>query len=260
VDELLVTNSQGVCTITLNRASARNALTAGMRQGIAAAAEAADADAAVSVVVLTGVDPAFCAGVDLNEINSGQAHDAVPPRRAADGSVRRPRVSAGTALRAVQKPVIAAVNGPCYTGGLELALSCDIIIASDRASFADTHARFGLVPYWGMSALLPLRVGVGRARWMSLTSRVVGAEDALRTGLADEVIAHQDLGAHVAAVAADIVAAAPAAVMAAQRLYDMGTRFELDARLALEAEIAESFPFDRDDFDRRLAARRRPAG
>ncbi len=259
MDELLVTHANGVCTLTLNRPSARNALTGAMRRGIAEAAGAADLDADVSVLVITGVDPAFCAGVDLNEINAGQAEDAVPPRRAADGSVRRTGPTVGSTIRAVQKPVIAAVNGACYTGGLELALNCDLIIASDRATFADTHARFGLVPYWGMSALLPLRVGVGRARWMSLTGRTVGAEVALRTGLADEVVAHDDLGSHAAAVAADIVAAAPAAVMAAQRLYDLGSRFELDARLALETEIAEGFAFDKADFDRRLAARRRPS-
>ena len=258
MDELLVTDAGAVRTLTLNRPSARNALTGAMRRGIADAVQAADLDPGVSVLVLTGVDPAFCAGVDLNEINAGQAEDAVPPKRAADGSVRRSGPSVGAAVRAVQKPVIAAVNGACFTGGLELALSCDIIVASDRATFADTHARFGLVPYWGMSALLPQRVGVGRARWMSLTSRIVGAADALRTGLADEVVAHDDLGSHVAATAADIAAAAPAAVMAAQRLYDLGSRFELEARLALEAEIAEGFAFDKEDFDRRLAARRRP--
>ena len=258
MDELLVTDTNRVRTLTLNRPSARNALTGTMRRGIAEAMVAADDDPGVSVVVITGADPAFCAGIDLNEVDAGRAEDAVPPTRSADGSVRRTGPNAGAAIRSVQKPVIAAVNGACYTGGLELALNCDLVIASDRATFADTHTRFGLVPYWGMSALLPLRVGVGRARLMSLTGRAVGAEDALRTGLADDVVPHDELGTHVAAVAADIVAAVPAAVMAAQRLYDLGTRFELDARLALEAEIAEGFTVDRADFGRRLAARRRP--
>jgi enoyl-CoA hydratase len=234
MEELVVTTADGVCTITLNRPSARNALTSAMRKGIAEAARTADADSEVSVLVITGTDPAFCAGVDLGEISAGTAVDAVPPTRRADGTVTRSGPNVAAAVRTVQKPVIAAVNGACYTGGLELALSCDIIVASDRAAFADTHARFGLVPYWGMSALLPQRVGVGRARWMSLTSRVVGAEDALRTGLADEVVPHDELGPHVAGLTADIVAAAPAAIMAAQRLYDLGARAQLDSPLALD--------------------------
>ncbi|CPW41352.1 Probable enoyl-CoA hydratase [Mycobacteroides abscessus] len=91
------------------------------------------------------------------------------------------------------KPVIGAINGAAVTGGLELALSCDILIASEKARFADTHARVGILPTWGLTTLLPLSVGRGLARRMSLTGDYLSAEDALRAGLVTEVVAHDEL-------------------------------------------------------------------
>ncbi len=136
-----------------------------MRQRLEALCAEVDGRDDVDVMILTGVDPVFCAGADTKEI--ARLGASLPP------------TNPGAALRAVDKPVICAVNGPCVTGGLEVALSCDFIVASERATFADTHARLGVLPRWGLSALLPAAVGVRRAKEMTSTGRFVTASEAL---------------------------------------------------------------------------------
>ena len=128
------------------------------------------------MVIVTGADPVFCAGLDLKEL--GDATDL------PDISPQWPPMT---------KPVIGAINGAAVTGGLELALYCDILIASEQARFADTHARVGLLPTWGLSVRLPQKVGVGMARRMSLTGDYLSAADALRAGLVTEVVPHDEL-------------------------------------------------------------------
>ncbi|MBL8546451.1 MAG: enoyl-CoA hydratase/isomerase family protein [Hyphomonadaceae bacterium] len=160
--------------VVLNRSEARNAMTRDMRRALAAVLADADANDDVDALILAGAAGAFCAGVDIKE------------SRARPAPMVRPHP--GEALRAFGKPVIAAVDGPCVTGGLEIALSCDFIIASERATFADTHARVGLFPAWGMTALLPRAIGVRRARQMMLTASPIDAGTALQWGLVNEVV------------------------------------------------------------------------
>ena len=147
--------------------------------------------------MLTGADPAFCAGVDLKELAAGgdNLHS-----RAVDYLTGSP------------VPVIAAVNGPSVTGGLELALACDFRIASERATFADTHARVGIVPGWGLTVRLPKAVGAAFAREMSFTGNYVDAATALRVGLVNHVVAHDDLLPTARALAADVASCVPEAV------------------------------------------------
>ncbi|WP_078285387.1 enoyl-CoA hydratase [Mycobacteroides chelonae] len=176
-EQILLTQTEDrICTITLNRPQARNALSKALGDEIVKAVTAADADDNVDVMILTAADPVFCAGVDLKELGSGDRADTLDPWW--------PEPS---------KPVIGAINGAAVTGGLELALACDILIASEKARFADTHARVGILPTWGLTTLLPLSVGRGLARRMSLTGDYLSAEDALRAGLVTEVVAHEDL-------------------------------------------------------------------
>ena len=125
------------------------------------------------MVIFTGTDPVFCAGLDLKELGDTTELPDISPK-----------------WPPMNKPVIGAINGAAVTGGLELALYCDILIASDRARFADTHARVGLLPTWGLSVRLPQKVGVGMARRMSMTGDYLSAADALRAGLVTEVVAH----------------------------------------------------------------------
>ena len=183
-----------VAILTLDRPEARNAIDPAMRKAIPLAVETADADPDVDVLVLTGTDPAFCAGLDLKIVG------ATPDRLLGSG----PRGSSSP-FPPRTKPLIGAVNGPAITGGFELALGCDFLIASDRAVFADTHARVGVMPGWGLTALLTDAVGRTRAREISLTGNFVGAEQALAWGLVNRVVPHADLLSTTLAIAADIV-------------------------------------------------------
>ena len=170
-----------VATVTLNRPRARNAISGELLAALQAAMAAAGADGDVRAVVLTGADPAFCAGVDLKEV--GQETSLL----------RGAAATSHTPWPPVAKPVIAAVNGAAVTGGLELVLNCDIVICSQRAVFADTHARVGVMPGWGLSVLLPLAVGRARARQMSFTGDFLPADQALAAGLVSEVVPHEGL-------------------------------------------------------------------
>ena len=188
-DLVLVDVTDGIALITLNRPDARNALSSDMLSQLVGHMTRLDARADVDVLVLTGAGPAFCAGLDLKEM-------------AASGANVRP--ADGRPWPQLAKPLIGAVNGAAVTGGLELALACDFLIASERARFADTHTRVGLVPFWGMSVLLPQAVGVRVAREMSLTGNFIGAEEACRVGLVNRVVPHDELIDVVKALAVDI--------------------------------------------------------
>jgi enoyl-CoA hydratase len=182
-DVLLQEDTDGVRVLTLNRPEARNALSTELVVALHAALTAVEAQEEVRVLVLTGADPAFCAGIDLKEA-------------ARDGEEYFRRAGTADCIAQVgrmPKPVIGAVNGATFTGGLELALGCDFLIASERAIFADTHARVGILPRGGMTARLPLLVGGAWARRMSMTGQVIDAATAERIGLVTEVVPHDQL-------------------------------------------------------------------
>lgn len=192
---VLVSVTDGFATVTLNRPRARNAISTELLSALSTAMSTLDADDTVHAIVLTGADPAFCAGLDLAEL--GQEGSGLYDAVTAAASTHTPWPQIGT-------PVIAAVNGPAVTGGLELVLNCDIVLCSERAVFADTHARVGVMPGWGLTVLLPLAVGRSTARQMSLTGDFVSAEWACAAGLASEVVPHEDLLPRARAVAAAI--------------------------------------------------------
>lgn len=164
----------GIAVVTLNRPSARNAVNVDLA---AALVEAIDANQTERCIVVTGADPAFCAGLDLRNLGT-------------DKLAQLPRFIDAVAHSAV--PTIAAVNGAAVTGGFEVALACDFIVASDRARFADTHVRVGVYP-GPVLVDLPRRVGMAKAREMSMTGNFVDAETALRIGLANHVVPHDEL-------------------------------------------------------------------
>jgi enoyl-CoA hydratase len=196
--ELLIRNDGHIATVTINRPEVRNAMTFALRQELRHVIAQLDADPGTRAIILTGVDPAFCAGVDTRELTDGvPAPDLVAPR--------------GPLLNTIT-PLIGAVNGPAYTGGLELALCCHMLIASDRATFADTHARLGLTPGWGLSVLLPEAVGIRRARQLMFTCMPITAATALTWGLVNEVVAHDDLLSTAHELALGIVGQDPRAI------------------------------------------------
>ncbi|BCO36881.1 enoyl-CoA hydratase [Mycobacterium heckeshornense] len=221
---LLVDTDGRIRTLTLNRPASRNALSAALRDRLFAALARADADDDVDVVILTGADPVFCAGLDLKELGGQSALPDISPR-----------------WPAMTKPVIGAINGAAVTGGLELALYCDILIASERARFADTHARVGLLPTWGLSVRLPQKVGIGLARRMSLTGDYLSADDALRAGLVTEVVPHERLLPAAREVAASIVGNNQRAVRALLASYHRIDDSQTSAGLWLEAAAARQW-------------------
>jgi enoyl-CoA hydratase len=198
---LLVEVADRVATVTMNRPRSRNALNRALSKALYAACQDLEQDGEVDVVVITGADPAFCAGLDLKELGSSSG---VTEERFAAERPARPPAESGP-LPPMTKPVIGAVNGPAITGGFEVALRCDLLVASERAVFADTHARVGIMPDWGLTVLLPQAIGVRRAREMSLTGNFLDARTALEWGLVNHVVAHDELLPFARRLAGDIV-------------------------------------------------------
>jgi enoyl-CoA hydratase len=209
-----------VAIITLNRPEARNALSGALLKDLTEAINQLELRDDVAVGILTGADPAFCAGLDLKELAAGTIRPLLQSEaEAGAGSEmfrRRP-----WPFRA--KPLIGAVNGPAITGGLELALNCDFLVASERARFADTHARVGVQPSWGMTVLLPEAIGIRRAREMSTTGNFVDAVTALDWGLVNHVVPHEELLRRAKELAADIAGNDQASVRRLLTTYQEGS-------------------------------------
>ncbi len=214
----------GVALLTLNRPQALNALSMALREALVLALQAVAADPATRAVVLTGAGKGFCAGLDLKELGQG----GLPPSGPHNDPV--------AALHAMPQPVIAALKGVAITGGLELALACDILIASSQARLADTHARIGIVPGWGLSQKLSRLVGRSRAMEMSLSGNFVDAATAERWGLVNRVVEPDALLPEALALARDIASADGAMLVTYKRLIDEGHRLPLGDALALERE------------------------
>ena len=227
VETIEVDDADGVRTITINRPEARNAMTFAMRERIAELYTGASNDDAVDVVIITGADTSFSAGVDLKEMRSQTG----PPKR----------MNPTVAVRACAKPTIAAVNGVCVTGGLEIALASDMIVASEQARFADTHAKAGLMPGWGMSAALPAAVGRRKAVQLSLTGAFIDAHEALRIGLVNDVCPHDELLDRTYELAQAIRAHDQAVVRRQVSLYRRANGIAFDDALALERQAADEW-------------------
>jgi len=214
-DVVLFDVSERIATVTLNRPDARNALSSEVLRELPRRLREANDRDDVDVIVLTGTDPAFCAGLDLKELGStggnlgfGSGADGRPN---SDG-VRGP-------FPMVDKPLIGAVNGVAITGGFELALNCDFLIASEQAKFGDTHSRVGVMPGWGLTVLLPQAIGLRRAREMSFTGNFMSADEALAFGLVNHVVPHSELIPFTRRIARDIIGNDQPGVRQIRRTY-----------------------------------------
>ncbi len=219
---LLLQTDGAIATLTLNRPEKRNALNLAMWKTLdthlnAIAAMGDD----IAAIVLKANGPVFCAGNDLKE-------------RGVPAPARFFQAKVITRLATMRQPVIVAVHAGCFTGGLELALAGDIIVASESASFADTHGQFALVPAWGLSQRLPRRVGQWKAREMSFTGLPVTGAEAARIGLANHCVANGQLNAKVQALAQAIAAQSRHSVFAYKKLYAEQADLTLNAGLAHE--------------------------
>lgn len=207
-----VASDGGTAVVTINRPQVRNALDVATIRGLTEALQRLDADDAIDAIVLTGADPAFCAGLDLTEL-------AATGGILGGGHAEAEAARRGGPVPRLRKPLIGAINGAAITGGLELALNCDFLVASERALFGDTHGRVGLQPGWGGAVLLVEAVGVRRAREMSFTGNFVDAEEALRIGLVNHVVPHAELLPFCTRLGGDIASADRAAVRRLRQTY-----------------------------------------
>ena len=201
-------------------------------------------------MILTGADPAFCAGLDLKEL--GTTGGILGGGRAETEAARR-----GGPIPRMQLPLIGAINGPAITGGLEIALNCDFLVASERALFGDTHTRVGVQPGWGGAVLLAEAVGVRRAREMSFTGNFVDAQEALRIGLVNHVVPHAELLPFCVRLAADIGGVDRDAMRRLRRTY--GEIADAVAAGGWDAEAAAARGWQGRNFDPEEIERRRAA-
>jgi enoyl-CoA hydratase len=222
---LQVEKDAEIAVVTLNRPQAMNALSRELRAALANAFEELQADPETAVVILTGAGRAFCAGVDLKELASGSAEGV--------GGVDMMRP-----IRCFEGPIIGAINGHAITGGFELALACDVLIASTEARFADTHARVGILPGWGLSQILPRLVGISRAKEISLTGNFIPAEQAEAWGLVNRVVPPDELLPACKALAADMLSCDRESMLGYKRLIDEGFGMTFAEAMAMEARVS----------------------
>ncbi len=207
---------EGYAVLTLNRPQARNALSHALRTELATALRTLAGDPGARVLIITGAGDAFCAGLDLKEL--GRAGLPGGPAQPADD---RPE-PLDRLVSGFPGPVIGAINGAAITGGFELALACDVLIASERARFADTHARVGVMPGWGLSQRLSRAIGIYRAKELSLSGNFLSAQQADAWGLVNRVVAHDALLPAARALARDMLGAIPEMLVAYKRVIDDG--------------------------------------
>ena len=211
---VLVDVADGIGTVTLNRPEVRNALNLGLRAAIFDTMAEVDGRDDVEVIVLTGAGPSFCAGLDLKEL-SREDDDGQPTLAARPNEWRF--------FKETEKPVIAAVNGAAVTGGLELVLQCDLIVASERATFGDTHARVGVLPGGGLTVRLPEAIGYRAALAMSLSGNFLTGRRAYELGLAYAVVPPEELLPAAHALARDIMGADRATMRQVLAVYRQAT-------------------------------------
>ena len=220
--KIILEKKDGIAKITLNRPEALNAMDEELLSEVVAALDDIEKDDSVNVVILTGAGRAFSAGRDLKRLLAGQEW--------VGGSRYR-------TLEDLSKPVIAAVNGPCFTGSFELVMCADIIIASENAVFGDTHARFGITPGGGQTQRLPRQIGPKKAKELLLTCDTISATEAERIGIVNKVVPAEKLEEAAMEMAEKILKNIPEAVRTIKSLVNKGMKTDLESGLKMEAEM-----------------------
>ncbi|MDG2273145.1 MAG: enoyl-CoA hydratase [Halioglobus sp.] len=210
---VLLEKHAGFAVVTLNRPQAMNALSRELRTDFVAVFADCVEDPSIRVIILTGNGKAFCAGFDLKELGSNDSSSAAEE---ADNVVAH-------AMRSFTGTIIGAINGHCITGGFEMALACDILLASENARFADTHARVGMLPGWGLSQKLPRLIGLSRAKEIAFTGAPVFAQQAYEWGLVNHVLPEDQLLPRAIKMAQEICACVPEVLEQYQTLIKDGS-------------------------------------
>lgn len=230
----------GVATLTMNRPEAMNALSGALRSALAETFEALSAEDSVGVLILTGAgERAFTAGLDLRELagsfQTPGAGDNPPSGDASSGDA-----DPVAAMAACPKPILGAINGVAITGGFEVALACDVLVASTNARFADTHARVGILPGWGLSQKLSRLIGISRAKELSLTGNFLSAEEAADWGLVNRVVEPDELLPHCRALAADMLSCPRPMVERYKAIIDAGFAENFGTAMTLESKASRA--------------------
>jgi len=225
---VLVEKHEGYAIVTLNRPDEMNALSSELRRQFVEAFEDCSRDENVRVIILTGNGRAFCAGFDLKELGSD----------ISEGAAEEVNNAMAWAMNAFDGPIIGAINGHAITGGFEMALACDVLIASENARFADTHARVGILPGWGLSQKLPRMIGLSRAREISFTGAPVFAQQAYEWGLVNHVYAPEDLLDKAVEMAENMCNCVPHILKQYKALIENGYSMPYKEALAWEEEQA----------------------
>jgi enoyl-CoA hydratase len=226
---LLVEKPQpGIAVVTFNRPEAMNALSRALRGALQQAIAELDADPEVKVVILTGAgERAFTAGLDLKELGTDGLYAA---------NAREPQENPARAVLACSKPIIGAINGVAITGGFEVALACDVLICSTNARFADTHARVGITPGWGLSQKLSRAIGPYRAKELSLSGNFLSAQQAYDWGLVNRVVEPGELMPAALKLAAEMASIEADMLVTYKAMIDDGYALALGEGLELEHE------------------------
>jgi enoyl-CoA hydratase len=225
---LLEKHDEGYAIVTLNRPDAMNALSRDLRREFVEVFQQCVDDDTVRVVILTGKGKAFCAGFDLKELGSDHSDNAAEE---VDNAMAR-------VMADFSGPIIGAINGHCITGGFEMALACDVLIASENARFADTHARVGILPGWGLSQKLPRLIGLSRAKEIAFTGAPVFAQQAYEWGLVNHIVAIGELLDRAKKMAEDMCACVPSVLVQYKALIDDGFSLPLKDALIREEQLA----------------------
>ena len=220
-ENLILEKSNGIAKIILNRPHALNALTEELLSELVTALDDIEKDDSIHVVILTGAGKAFSAGRDLKGVLEGR---------------EKPGGSRYKVLEDLSKPVIAAVNGFCFTGSFELVMCADLVIASETAVFADTHARFGIIPGGGQTQRLPRLIGSKRAKELLFTCEQISAREAERLGIVNKVVPPEKLDDAAMEMANKILKNIPETVSTLKYLINQGMKMDLEEGLNLEAQ------------------------
>lgn len=241
---LLVETKDGVTTVTLNRPEKKNAINGTMWDELRAVFSGYGQHPEDRVLVITGAEGAFCSGADLSDVSSRDAHQL---RRMDDVN------SVAIALHRIAQPVIAKVDGVAAGAGCNLALGCDLIVASERARFSEIFARRGLSIDFGGSWLLPRLVGVHKAKELALLAEVISAAEAERIGIVNRVVPDDEIDAFVDDWARRLALGPPLALSMTKRLINEGVNASLDEALANEG-MAQTVNFATEDVKEAMTA------
>jgi enoyl-CoA hydratase len=245
-ENTLYETEDGIATITINRPKALNALNKQAVQEISSRLDEAEEDETVKVIVITGAgDKGFCVGLDLKSVKGISAVDGM------NLSLRGQKLT--KKIEELRKPVIAAINGYALGGGLEMAMSCDLRIASDNARMGQTELNVGLIPGWGGTQRLPRLVGRAMAKELIFTAKMIDAKTAKQLGLLNEVVPPDELKSAVKKFAAELLTKPPVGLQLAKQLINSSIETDLTKGLVQEAQ-AFGVLASTEDFDEGVAA------